>query len=62
MNFTFTNFASIDAIAVLDRIDNGEWERAYDRAQVLLTSIEMAMEELGIKPTPIYINDTTPVA
>lgn len=62
MNFTFTNFASIDATAVSNLIDNGEWERAFDRAQVLLTSIELAMEELGIEPSLIHIHDTTPVA
>jgi hypothetical protein len=62
MNFTFANFAHIDAEMVLNLIENGEWERAFDRAQVLIGSIEGAMAELGIEPTQWTIHDTTPVA
>jgi hypothetical protein len=62
MNFTYTNFAHIDAEMVLNLIENGEWERAFDRVQLLTNSIKGAMAELGIEPTPRYIHDTTPVA
>lgn len=50
MNFTFTNFAHIDARAVELLVENNEWQRAYERAQVLLSSIEGAMREHGIEP------------
>lgn len=62
MNFTYTNFAHIDAEMVLNLIENGEWERAFDRVQLLIGSIEGAMTELGIEPTKWTIHDTTPVA
>ena len=61
MNFTSANFAHIDAEMVLNLIENGEWERAFERAQVLIGSIEGAMTELGIEPTQWTIHDTTPV-
>ena len=62
MNFTFTNFAYIDARAVLALVENNEWQRAYDRAQVLLSSIEGALREHGLEPSAHYIYDSTPVA
>jgi len=62
MNFTFTNFARIDANAVAALIANGEWDRALSRANLLVSSIEGAMNELGIEPTPRHIHDSTPVA
>jgi hypothetical protein len=59
MNFTFTNFARIDAASVVDLLANGEWDRAHKRAQLLANSIELAMKELGIEPSASYIYDST---
>ena len=59
MNFTFVNFSRIDARSVSALIENGEWDRAHKRAQLLVGSIERAMEELGIEPTQSYIYDST---
>ena len=41
-------------------IDNGEWERAYYRAELLVGAIKQAMRQQGIAFTPRTIHDSTP--
>ena len=43
-------------------IDNGEWERAYRRAELLLGALTQVMRDEGIDLTPHYIHNTTQVA
>jgi hypothetical protein len=62
MNFTYANFARIDADAVSALVNNGEWDRALSRARLLVSSIEHTMAELGIEPTLVTIHDFTPSA
>jgi len=57
-----TNLAQNDATFVATLIANGEVERAYRRAQLLLSTLEGVMSERGITPSPITIIDSTPVA
>jgi hypothetical protein len=59
MTFCFADYARIDADAVSALIANDEWERAYKRAQLLVSTLERAMAELGIEPVPSYIHDFT---
>jgi len=57
MNLNPENLASIDARAVSALIANGEWDRALHRARMLARSIEWAMSDAGIAPTPVHIHD-----
>lgn len=52
--------AKNDAAFIAKLIDNGEWERAYNRAELLMDALKQVMRDEGISLTPRYIHDTTP--
>jgi len=52
--------AKSDAGFITTLIDNGEWERAYNRAELLMDALKQVMRDEGISLTPRYIHDTTP--
>lgn len=54
--------AKNDNLFIAELIDNGEWERAYRRAELLLGALTQVMRDEGITLTPHYIHNTTPVA
>jgi hypothetical protein len=52
--------AKNDAGFIATLIDNGEWERAYYRAELLMDALKQVMRDENISLTPRYIHDTTP--
>lgn len=61
-NINYSLIARSDAMLVLALVSNGELDRALTHARLLVTSIEAAMDQMGITPTQVHIHDTTPVA
>jgi hypothetical protein len=59
MEINFANLAQNDATFVATLIANGEMERAYRRTQLLLSTLELVMENQGITPSPITVHDST---
>jgi hypothetical protein len=55
----YRNIAKNDNRFIGELIDNGEWERAYRRAELLLGALTQVMRDEGITLTPYYIHDST---
>jgi len=58
-NRNYTRIAISTARLVLALVLNGDWDRALTHARLLVYTIEGAMDENGITPTPVTIHDST---